>query len=96
MHSGQWVFSQVMEHLPMKTFRRCVQRYQGNRRIQSFTCLDRLFCMAVAQLAPLGVDHVFADVVRGVGVAARRTGCVNQEGGPITVPRAEPVSYSPQ
>ena len=37
MYSGQFVFSQVMEHLPMKTFRRCVQRNQGDRRVQSFT-----------------------------------------------------------
>ena len=50
MYSGQFVFSQVMEHLPMKTFRRCVQRYQGNRHIQSFTCLDQFLCMAFAQL----------------------------------------------
>ena len=50
MHSGRFVFSQVMEHLPMKTFRRCVQRYQGNRHIQSFTCLAQFLCMAFAQL----------------------------------------------
>ena len=50
MHSGQFVFSQVMDHLPMKTFRRCVQPYQGNRHIQSFTCLDQFLCMAFAQL----------------------------------------------
>ena len=50
MHSGRFVYSQVMEHLPMKTFRRCVQRYQGNRHIQSFTCLDQFLCMAFAQL----------------------------------------------
>ena len=48
MYSGQFVFSQVMDHLPMKTFRRCVQRYQGNRHIQSFTCLDQFLCMAFA------------------------------------------------
>ncbi len=29
MPTGQFVFSQVMAHLPMKAFRRCVQRYQG-------------------------------------------------------------------
>jgi len=40
----------MMDHLPMKAFRRCVQRYQGNRHIQSFTCLDELLCMAFAQL----------------------------------------------
>ena len=50
MHSDQYLFSQIMEYLPMKTFRRCVQRYQGNRRIQSFTCLDQFLCMAFAQL----------------------------------------------
>ena len=50
MHSGRFVFSQVMDHLPMKAFRRCVQRYQGNRHVQSFTCLDQFLCMAFAQL----------------------------------------------
>ena len=50
MYSGRLVFSQVMDHLPMKAFRKCVQRYQGNRHIQSFTCLDQFLCMAFAQL----------------------------------------------
>ena len=50
MYSGQFVFSQVMEHLPMKTFRKCVQRYQGDRRVQSFTCFDQFLCMAFAQI----------------------------------------------
>ena len=50
MYSGRLVFSQVMDHLPMKAFNRCVQRYQGNRHVQSFTCLDQFLCMAFAQL----------------------------------------------
>ena len=50
MHSGRFVFAQVMDHLPMKAFHRCVQRYQGNRHVQSFTCLDQFLCMAFAQL----------------------------------------------
>ena len=50
MHSVQFVISQVMDHRPMKTFRRCVQRYRGNRHIQSFTCLDQFLCMTFAQL----------------------------------------------
>ena len=50
MYSGQFVFSQVMDHLPMHTFRRCVHRYQGNRYVKSFTCLDQFLCMAFAQL----------------------------------------------
>jgi len=50
MYMGNLVFSQVMEHLPLHTFRRCVQRYRGNHKIQSFTCLDQFRCMAFAQL----------------------------------------------
>jgi hypothetical protein len=50
MYTGNLVFSQVMDHLPMHTFRRCVQRYQGNHKVQSFTCLDQFRCMAFAQL----------------------------------------------
>ena len=50
MHIGKLVFSQVLEHLPMHTFRRCVQRYDGNHKIKSFSCLDQFLCMAFAQL----------------------------------------------
>ena len=50
MYTGSLVFSQVMEHLPLYTFRRCVQRYRGNHKIQSFSCLDQFRCMAFAQL----------------------------------------------
>jgi transposase len=50
MYKGNLVFSQVMEHLPLHTFRRCVQRYRGNHKIQSFSCLDQFRCMAFAQL----------------------------------------------
>jgi hypothetical protein len=44
------VFSQVIDFLPMVAFRRCVGRYQGNRKVQSFTCLDQFLCLAFAQL----------------------------------------------
>ena len=50
MHTDSLIFSQVMEHLPMHTFRRCVQRYRGNHKIKSFSCLDQYRCMAFAQL----------------------------------------------
>ena len=50
MYTGGLVFSQVMEHLPMHTFRRCVQRYGGNHKIKTFSCLDQFRCMAFAQL----------------------------------------------
>lgn len=44
------VFSQVMNFLPLHSFRRCVARYGGNRKVQSFTCMDQFLCMAFAQL----------------------------------------------
>ncbi len=50
MYSGKIVFSQVMDHLPMKEFRRCVDRYEGHYKVQSFSCLDQFLAMAFAQL----------------------------------------------
>jgi len=34
----------------MHTFRQCVQHYNGNHKIKSFTCLGQFLCMAFAQL----------------------------------------------
>ena len=50
MYTVSLVFSQVMDHLPMHTFRHCVQRYHGNHKIISFSCLDQFRCMSFAQL----------------------------------------------
>src|SRR5580765_707064 len=50
MNHGRLVFAQLMHHLPLTTFRRCVSRYQGERKVHSFSCLDRFLCMAFAQL----------------------------------------------
>jgi hypothetical protein len=50
MNQGQLVFAQLMQHLPLTTFRRCVSRYQGERKIKSFSCMDQFLCMAFAQL----------------------------------------------
>jgi hypothetical protein len=50
MNHGKLVFAQVMQHLPQTTFHRCVARYRGERRVQSFSCLDQFLCMAFAQL----------------------------------------------
>jgi len=50
MNQGKLVFAQLMQHLPLTTFRRCVTRYQGERKVQSFSCLDQFLSMAFAQL----------------------------------------------
>ena len=51
MYSGKLVFSQLMDFLPMHKFRSCVNKYKGNYRIRSFSCLDQFLCMAFAQLS---------------------------------------------
>jgi len=50
MHRGKLVFAQLMDHLPMHTFRCCVTRYDGNHKVKSFSCLDQFLCMGFAQL----------------------------------------------
>jgi len=50
MYAGKLVFSQVMEHLPLHVFHKCVDRYNGDFKIKDFTCLDHYLCMAFAQL----------------------------------------------
>jgi hypothetical protein len=50
MNRGKLVFAQVMEHLPLTTFRRCVAQYRGEHKVKSFSCLDQFLCMAFAQL----------------------------------------------
>jgi hypothetical protein len=50
MNQGKLVFAQIMEHLPLSTFRRCVARYDGEHKVKHFSCLDQYLCMAFAQL----------------------------------------------
>ncbi len=50
MNYGKTVFSQIMDFLPMYKFQKCVDRYNGNYKIKSFTCMDQFLCMAFAQL----------------------------------------------
>jgi hypothetical protein len=50
MHSGQFVFAQLMEFLLRHEFNACVRRYRGDCRLRGFTCRDQFLCMAFAQL----------------------------------------------
>jgi uncharacterized protein DUF4372/DDE family transposase len=50
MNQGKLVFAQLMQHLPLTTFGRCVARYAGEHKVKRFTCLDQYLCMAFAQL----------------------------------------------
>jgi Domain of unknown function (DUF4372)/Transposase DDE domain len=50
MNSGQSIFSQLMDFAPRYEFRRCVERYHGHYKVQSFSCWDQFLTMAFAQL----------------------------------------------
>lgn len=50
MNSGRTVFAQVMDALPLREFRACVARYEGQTKGQSFSCLDQFLTPAFAQL----------------------------------------------
>lgn len=50
MNSGQTVFAQLMDFLPLREFQQCVERYQGNYKVKDFSCLDQFLCMAFAQI----------------------------------------------
>jgi hypothetical protein len=50
MNSDRTIFSQLMDFLPYYEFKKCVERYAGNYKVKSFSCLDQFLCMAFAQL----------------------------------------------
>jgi hypothetical protein len=64
MNRGKLVFAQLMQHLPLSTFRRCVTRYRGTFKVKSFSCLDQFLCMAFAQLT-------FRESLRDIEVCLR-------------------------
>ena len=50
MNIGRTVFAQLMDFVPTYEFRQCVERYNGNYKVKTFSCLDQFLCMAFAQL----------------------------------------------
>ena len=50
MNQGKMVFAQVMEFAPYHVFKYCVKRYEGDYKVQDFTCWKQFLCMAFGQL----------------------------------------------
>lgn len=50
MYIGRFIFSQLLDFLPVREFKKCVNRYQGSYKVRTFSCLDQFLCMAFAQL----------------------------------------------
>lgn len=50
MNSGKTIFAQRMDFVSAYEFRKCVDQYNGNFKMKSFSCWDQCLCMAFAQL----------------------------------------------
>ena len=50
MRSGRLVFAQLMDWFPKYPFDKIVERWGGNCRVRSFSCMDQFLAMAFAQL----------------------------------------------
>ena len=64
MPIGKLVFAQLMDFLPLHTFRRCVARYPSNYPTKTFSHLDQYLSMAFAQLT-------FRESLRDIEVCLR-------------------------
>ena len=50
MFSGNFVFSQIMDHFPWPVFHQCVAHYSGDKYIKTFSCSEQYRCMDFANL----------------------------------------------
>ena len=45
------VFAQIMDLVDQRELQRCINRYRGNDRVRTFSCLDQFLCLTFGQLA---------------------------------------------
>ena len=50
MDSNRTIFAQLTEFIPYAEFRKCVDRYQGEHKVHSFSCWNQFLCMMFAEL----------------------------------------------
>jgi IS4 transposase len=50
MRIGRSVFAQLLDYFPRKVFHTCVVRYEGEKGVKGFSCLDQWLCLAYGQL----------------------------------------------
>lgn len=50
MNTGKTIFSQLMDFIAPYEFQKCVEQYNGNYKVKSFSCWNQYLCMAFAQL----------------------------------------------
>jgi len=50
MNQGKYIFAQLTDFLPRRTFDRIVAKHNGNKYVKSFTCWNQMLCMVFGQL----------------------------------------------
>ena len=50
MNQGKYIIAQLTDFLPRRIFDRIVDKYEGNKRVRSFTCWNQMLCMVFGQL----------------------------------------------
>jgi hypothetical protein len=63
MHSGMFVFSQLVRFLPKETFDWTVTKYKGDKYVKFFTCWNHLLVMMYGQLSSFDSLRELVDVV---------------------------------
>ena len=50
MNQGKYIFAQLTDFLPRRVFDTIVAKYDGNKKIRTFTCWNQMLCMIFGQL----------------------------------------------
>jgi hypothetical protein len=50
MNTGRTILSQILDFVSKYEFEKCVDKYDGNHRVKTFTCWEQFIVMAFAQL----------------------------------------------
>ena len=66
MNTGKTIFARLMGFISPYEFRKCVDQYNGNPKVISFSCRDQHLCMAFAQLT-------YRESLRDIQVSLRAT-----------------------
>lgn len=53
MFEGKYIFSQIADFVPRRSFDACVERYNGNKKIRKLSCRDQFLSLMFGQLVGL-------------------------------------------
>ncbi len=63
---GPLMFAQLMQHLSLTTFRRCVTRYRGAFKVKNFSCLDHPSSVISGYVTICNIGITLADGIQAL------------------------------